>query len=117
MADDPIKIEVLRLFRPFLRILMIYHPKHYSTASPRHIFHIIWQILAFSLLLIGNCFFTIADAWFCINQGFNLNIIAQPLSLWLATVQMQATYVAIMPKSERFKDVVDFLQSVVEKRE
>lgn len=117
MTDDSIKIKVLRVFRPFLRILMVYHPKYYSTASPCHIFRRICQIIAFSLLLIGNCFFTVGDAWFCINQQFNLVIIAQPLSFWLATVQAQATYVAIIPISERFKNVVDFLQTVIEKRE
>lgn len=116
MANAPTKIQVLHQFRPFVHILMIFHPKHFQAANHRHRLRSICHMIGLSLLLIDDCLFLIADAWFCINQQFKLNIIAQPLSFWLATLQMQITYIAIVPKSERFLNIIDFLQAVVDKR-
>lgn len=112
MVDGSSTIIVLEKFRPFLKILMIYHSRNYQNNSERFVH--LCQIFAFSLVLIFFWLFIITDAWFCIDQQFDLNVIAQPISFLIHGIEMHFVYISIIAKCVQIDMIINRLQKIVE---
>lgn len=114
MSGSSENIQVLGNFRPLLNILTIYHSKDYRDSNHR-IVHIC-QRFGFSLMLLGTSISIITNAWFCVDQEFDLNVVAQPISFWISSVQMIFVYITIVPKSVRIEMIINRLRAIVRKR-
>lgn len=117
MSNDRENLQILHQFRPFLQMLTIYHRKHYQSTNRRTLLRNYCQLIGISLLSISTCIFSVSNVRFCIDQQFDLNIIAHPFSFFLGDLQMQLIYIAIVSQSERVEKIVDSLQKVIENRE
>lgn len=104
------KIQVLVKFRPFLYILLNFLPK--DTNKQR--FGVI-HVFGFLVVLFFVIVFFISDIWYCIDEQFNLELIAQPISILLGGLSMVLIYISFTVNSERVKAIVDFIQRIVEK--
>lgn len=96
---------------------MIYHPEHYQISNRRILLRNICQSIGILVLTIVTCILFISAIWFCIDQHFNLNIIAHSFSILLGTIQVQLIYIAIISKSGQIEKVIESMQKVIENSE
>lgn len=112
MAD---KFEVLDKFRPYLYNLLNQHPKNRKSVGSS-IFSNIWRKILLSLLIFATWIYFVSDGWFCLKQKSDLKIVAQPFSLLLGGFAMKLIYISIVLNGDRVIAIIDFLQTIVEKR-
>lgn len=118
VVDMENKFQVLGKFRPFLHLILNRPPEKMKMTNNKHVDMIksACKKVAFILLLLSAIIFFVSVAWFCIDEKFQLEMIALPISLFLGYVSMNLIYISVVLNGERLEAIIDFLQEIVEKR-
>lgn len=116
MTKKSRKIQVIEQFKPFQQFLVIYQSRNYRDVNQRPSPRKICLIVGFSLALLGTSICCITDAWFCVDQHLDLNVIAQPLSVLVGIIQIHFVFVSIISRTRRIGALVNSLQEIVEDR-
>lgn len=107
-------IQVLKAYRPFFRILTIYNAEKFQILNWKECVPVVCKAVILPVLLIW-CH--LSAFWYCVDQKFNLHVIAQPLSLLLGAIQMTCIYVALSMMNRKTEQTIDLLQEIIGKRE
>lgn len=109
------KIVVLETFRPFLRILQIFNSNNIPVNRKRN-FYQIAGIIGFLLLLLITLTTLSFDVWFCVEQHFRPDKVAQPVSLLLYSMQVLIIYAVLINHNRQISAIVDRINDLVNKR-
>lgn len=112
------KFQVLGGFRPFLHVILNRPPKEIEKTNNKRVDTIknACKKGAFILLLLSAIIFSVSVGWFCIDEKFELEVIALPVSLFLGDSSLNLIYISIIFNGERVEAIIDFLQEIVEER-
>lgn len=110
------EFQILHAFRPFLRVLMIYHPIKLCPSESSHFIGNLFHAFIFTIVLIGFWMYLIWATLFCIDEDFNLQKVIQPFSISLPSFQAFLNFVAISFKARDICDALDQLQGIIERR-
>lgn len=108
------KMTVLRIFEPFLGVLMSNNADNFENPEqrPRSIAKvtIVWSLLVCYIMTIAM------DLWYCYAFEFDLRIIAFPIAIVINSVQLVLTYASLWRNNERMRQTINTLSEMVDKR-
>lgn len=110
-------IVILRTCQPFFSVLTAYGSSKFHTNDHRINIRSILLAIGIGIFLFVYVFlFVPMELSACIEQRFNLNVIAQPLSFFLGAIQVFFVIGSFLWKRDKLIETVDYLQGIVKMR-
>lgn len=109
-------IEVLRAFRPLIRILKLYDFDNFRGSDRSVVFRNLCETIGFTILLSSMLSILISAVGILIELADDLVELAHPLSIWLCVAQQCCTYTVLFVKEKQLSDIIIRLQDVINAR-
>lgn len=110
------KVQVLRVLRPFLRLLSAYHWDNFRGKNWRGILCSVLLIFPITVVVLWLPLVISLNVWHLIEVGANFESIAVSFPLSASLVQMEITCIVLMQKSRTLSDTINRLQELVDSR-
>lgn len=111
------KVQVLKQFRPFTRILCVYNWENFNNSNKLIVLRNIFQVIGFTILFISLSLIMVSGYWFCVDKQFDMTDISLAVPIIFCAFQMVVTYVSLMSKNRGIIRALDNLQCVIGERE
>lgn len=109
-------IIVLGAFRPSMNLLTLFNCEHFH-GNRDEVIRRISQAIGLSALLLVSLFGIFCNVWFCVNNEFNFELVAQAMSTLLSSGLLFLMYVAFLMENRRICSVVDCLNGLIRRSE
>lgn len=107
-------IEVLSEFRPILKLMKVFNSENLHGTRKR-VFNNIFKMIGFALYMFATPLTMFFDIWFCVNQSFNLDETALPISVLLYCSQLFLVYISILFENRLISATLQRLNEIVVK--
>lgn len=109
-------IDVLGSFRSSLSLLTTYN-SHNFHGNRRDVIRQAFKAIGLAALLTASLAAILCNVWFCINNEFHFDIVAQAMSTLLSSMLLFLMYLAFLLESRRISSIVDCLNGHIHRSE
>lgn len=110
------QVAVLAAYKPFLHILTIYDSKNFQNLDRHIIFSNRCQAIAVSVLIIAFSIGLYSVGLYCVVLNFDVGEVALQLALFINSLQLMITYVALRINNDDVDNVIAEISNIVTQR-
>lgn len=111
------RIQVMKAFKPYMRILRIYDTDNYHGHDFRTIIgNIIFAIMISFFTMVSFPIIIVCGVWLCVDLDFDLNKISSTAPITIHTLQYLLVYISFTLRNTEIQDTINRLQSIVNRR-
>lgn len=110
------KLKVMNEFRPILNLMRVFNLENFL-GTRKQVRNNIFKSIGFSLFLFVTPLTLFSDIWFCVNQSFNLDETALPISIFLYCSQLLLVIISIIFSNRLISTTLQRMEQIIAKSE
>lgn len=107
------KIVILGAYRPFLRLMQVYHLKSFQASNPKRLFNVFRAFGLTGVMLIYAGIFLTMELLACIENQFDFRMITLQLAMFIGSIQVFNIYFILLWKYDDIIDIFNHLRETV----
>lgn len=110
------KFLVLKEYRPYQRCFDAFNGERFRNKNVRQLSKNVGFAVGFGVMLVLLVVLTILSFWYCLENGFNVDILSVSMPLILSFIQLFLTHISLIMQNRVIHATIEDLQEAVDER-